>query len=132
MRPPTFVNIALASVWVLTSACRTLSASEQQPAVVVTPTAAGRAELTRVVSIALNGVPVRLADDALTHESVLIIDRAQTRDAANLPLNGREIAKPERFRLVQQGSKCLLIHERTGKIWPLDSVRCAPAQRRAR
>jgi hypothetical protein len=114
-----------AAALVLIGACETLSAREPQPAVLTHASAQSFAELNRVVSLALNGAPVRLAGDALTHDSVLIVDRAQARDAAGLPLNGRELGRPERFRLVKRGPQCLLIHERTGKRWILSSVTCA-------
>ena len=121
-------SAAWATVLVLICACETLSAREPPPAVLTNPTAQSLAELHRVVSGALNGAPVRLANDALTRDSVVIVDRIQPRDAAGLPLNGRELGKPEHFRLVKHGSHCILIHERTGKRWILGSATCEPAQ----
>jgi hypothetical protein len=82
--------------------------------------------LNRVVRDALNGVPVRLAGDALTHDSVLVIERIQPRDAAGVPLDGRALGKPEHFSLVKHGSRCILIHERSGKGWVLGSATCIP------
>jgi hypothetical protein len=114
------------AVWLLICACETLSA-RQQAAVLTNPTARSVSELNRVVREALNGVPVRLAGDALTHDSVLVIERIQPRDAAGLPLDGRELGKPEHFSLVKHGSRCILIHERTGKRWVLSSATCIPA-----
>jgi hypothetical protein len=116
-----------AAAVVVLCACGTLSAQEQQPAVLTTPSAQSIAELNRVVSDAMHGVPVRLADDALTHDSVLIVEHIQPRDAAGLPLDGRELGKPEHFQLVKRGSHCILIHERTGRRWTLSAARCAPA-----
>jgi hypothetical protein len=116
-----------AAALVVTPACETPSAAEQRPATLVSPTAQSRAELVRVVSDALHGAPVTLADDALTHDSDLIVEHARPRDAAGLPLNGRELGKPEHFRLVKHGSDCILIHERTGKRWTLSSATCMPA-----
>jgi hypothetical protein len=107
------------------SSCEVLPAQEPQSAFLTSPTAQSRAELRRVVSTALNGVAVRLADDALTHDGALIVDRSQFRDAAGLPVNGRELGKPEHFQLVKQGRRCILIHQRTGKRWILHSATCA-------
>jgi hypothetical protein len=125
-------HVASSAVWatvlVLTCACETLSAREPPAALLTNPTAQSLAELHRVVSGALNGAPVRLANDALTRDSVVIVGRIQPRDAAGLPLNGRELGKPEHFRLVKHGSHCILIHERTGKRWILGSATCEPAQ----
>jgi hypothetical protein len=109
----------------LICACQALSAPELPPALLTNPTAHSIAELQRVVRDALNGLPVRLAGDALTQDSTLVVERVQPRDAAGLPLNGRELGKPEHFRLVKHGAQCILIHERTGKHWPLRSATCA-------
>src|SRR5207244_4525833 len=87
------------------TACVALSAQPDNAAVIVHPTAASRAELSRAVSVALQGAPVTLADDALTRDSLLIIEPSHPRDASGLPLNGRERRKPEQFRLVKRDRK---------------------------
>ena len=84
------------------------------------------AEIARTVSAALNGVPVTLADDALTKESTLVIERARQRDPSGLPAQGRETAKPERFRLVKIGSDCVLVHEASGQHFVLQDTTCSP------
>jgi hypothetical protein len=117
-------RLAWVAVLLLACACQMLPAQEPQPAVLTNPSAQSISELQRVVRDALNGVPVRLAADALTHDSVLVIERAQARDAAGLPLNGRELDKPEHFLLVKRGAHCILIHQRTGKHWALRSATC--------
>jgi hypothetical protein len=90
------------------------------------PTAEARAELVRCVRDALHGVPVTLADDALTADDTLIVDRTVRRDAQGRPLNGREAGRPERFRLLQQDSRCVLLHEGSGRRFVLQSASCAP------
>ncbi len=99
----------------LLSACA--SAQPDVPAVLDNPSQESRAELARAVSAALNGVPVRLADDALTHDSLLIIEKAHT---------GRDLDRPEHFHLVKAGTQCVLVHERTGRRLPLALARCQP------
>jgi hypothetical protein len=89
------------------------------PTFLVDPSDADRAELSRVVGEALHRPPVLLAPDALTGQSTLIVEPVMPRDAGGLPLNGRELGRPERFQLVRDGSSCLLVHERTGKRWKL-------------
>jgi hypothetical protein len=107
--------------------CGTLKGQSLAPARLVSPSSQTRAELGRIVSQALQGIPVRLADDALVHDSDLIVDRIPPRDAAGIPLDGRVLGKPEHFRLVLHGSSCVVIHERTGKSWTLASATCVPA-----
>ncbi len=105
-------------------ACRTFPATPDAPAVITHPTAASRAALERAVSQALGGSPVRLADDALTRDDLLIIGRAQARDARGLPLNGRELGRPPHFRLLRRGSHCILLHVETGESSVLRHTTC--------
>ena len=106
--------------------CGTLPAGNDLPALIVSPTAQGRAELQQVVSSALNGSAVTVADDALTRDSTLIIERNQPRDAQGVPLSGRELGRPEKFQLVKNGKDCVLIHEASGKRWTLKHTTCSP------
>ncbi|MCI0434935.1 MAG: hypothetical protein L0271_15035, partial [Gemmatimonadetes bacterium] len=76
-------GLALVGLGLLTG-CRSLDAEQEVPAIVTAPDSASRAELERVVSNALNGVPVTLADDALTRESALTIEHIRPRDAQGL------------------------------------------------
>lgn len=101
------------------------------PALVTNPTPQSRAELLRTVREALNDIPVTLADDALTRDSTLILERAEPRDERGLPLGGRDTGKPERFQLVKRGSNCQLLHERTARRWTLTSTTCSPTARPA-
>ena len=114
-------RLLIASAMLL-SACA--SAQPDVAAVIDKPTKESRAELAQAVSAALNGAPVTLADDALTRDSLLIIERAHPRDANGVPLSGRDLDKPEHFRLVKTGQHCALVHERTGKRTTLASTTC--------
>jgi hypothetical protein len=105
-------------------ACAAWPQSAAVPAVITHSTAASRADLERVVSQALGGAPVRLADDALTRSSVLVIGRAQARDARGLPLNGRELGRPQHFRLLRRGSQCELLHVESGESRLLAHTSC--------
>jgi hypothetical protein len=108
------------------AACGTLRAEADAPAVIIHPTADSRAALLRAVVTALDGAQVTLADDALTHESILLIERARRLDPSGLLANGRELGMPERFRLVKSGGQCVLVHERSGRRAVLAATECAP------
>ncbi|PYQ17955.1 MAG: hypothetical protein DMF81_26410 [Acidobacteria bacterium] len=108
------------------AACPAGAARGDVPAVITNPTAQGRAELLRVVGEALNGAPLTIADDALTRASTLVIERARPRGPDGIPMTGRDRGRPERFQLVKNGSRCVLVHERTGQRFPLASATCAP------
>ena len=108
------------------AACATATGRADVPSVLTNPTAESRAELVRRVSGALHGAPITIADDALTRDSTLIIERTPPRTADGVPLSGRETGRPEHFRLVKNGSHCVLVHERTGKRWTLKAATCSP------
>lgn len=106
------------------NACAMSSEASDSPAKIVMPTAASRAELKQAVEKALSMTPVTLADNALTRESTLTIERQQARDPSGRRIDAREVERPELFRLVKRGSDCVLIHERTQTRTVLRSTRC--------
>lgn len=118
--------LTFAGLGSLAGACATAPRAQDVPAVIAEPTPESRAELTRVVSEALSGAPLTLADDALMHESTLIVERARARGPDGTPAQGRETGRPEHFRLVKQGSGCVLVHEGSGRRFTLRSATCTP------
>jgi hypothetical protein len=114
-------------VLVMITACTTASVAEDLPATIVPSEPHGAAELQAAVSKALDRTAVTLADDALTRDSVLIIEPARLRDSQGRQdrAQGRETRMPERFRLVTSGQRCALIHERTGQRIELVHAKCA-------
>ena len=117
---PVLLVLTLAAL----SACRASPATPGVPAIITHPTPASRADLQRAVSQAFGAAPVRLADDALTRDSLLVIARAEARDARGLPLNGRELGRPQHFRLLRRGSQCTLLHVETGTSHVLAHTTC--------
>lgn len=94
------------------------------PALIVEPDAASRQELQQVVQTALNGASVALAPDALTADSVLSIEHGAPRGLDAPPATGRQLGRPETFRLLLDGPQCVLVHERTGLRWLLLETTC--------
>ena len=107
------------------AACGTLGAQEQ-PALIAAHTEQSRAELVRVVTAAFNGQPVTLADDALTRESVLMIERRTPPGAQGRAATGRTLEAPQRLNLVLRTGRCLLVRA-DGREWELTQARCVPA-----
>lgn len=120
---------AVGVLCLLLTACTTATASgpAETPALIVHPTAESRAELAKAVSTALGGSPVTLADDALTHDSVLVIEPARPRGPDGLLMNGRDLREPEQFRLIRVGSHCVLVRQSTGMRQRLKSTQCIAA-----
>ena len=109
--------------------CISTPSRSDEPAVITAPTPASREELARVVSGALHGAPVTLAEDALTKESLLIIERASIRAASGVLIDGRVMETPEQFQLVKSGSRCILIHRRAGERHALPHTTCTPSRK---
>lgn len=95
------------------------------PAVIVDPSAESRRELSCVVRHALQGVPVTLADNALTISNMLAVGHANARDPAGRLLNGRELFHPQTFELYMRGPHCVLVRSENGQAWTLHHTRCA-------
>jgi hypothetical protein len=109
-------------------ACSTLSAQEQ-PAVIAAHTDGSRAELAEVVASAFGGQAVMLADDALTRDSVLTIERRTAPGPQGRAATGRTLEAPEQFRLVLRGTRCVLVRQADGREWELRAATCVPAGR---
>ena len=126
----TAADLAPLFVAVLLAACGSLAVDER-PALISMPTERSRGELLGVVTSAFNDRSVALADDALTRDSVLIVERREARDAQGRTLDGRARDVPEHFKLVLRGSSCELVRESDGHRWRLTMTDCVPNPRGA-
>jgi hypothetical protein len=108
-------------------ACGHLAADEGEPAVLVDPTDAVRAELRAALTAALGQAPAAIADDALTQTNVLVIERAPVRDLEGRPLDGR-VLEPvvHRFELVLASSECVLVRPSDAWRMRLANAQCRP------
>ncbi len=109
--------LTLVGIVILLSACKAGGMRTDVPARITNPTQNSRAELQRVVTDALGGRQVRIADDALTSDNQLIIEPAN--------LTGRDFGRPEHFRLVLSGSQCVLVHQDSQARLALAETTCA-------
>jgi hypothetical protein len=107
------------------AACATVPPTRDVPAVLTSPTPKSQAELLRLVREALHGATVTLADDALTRESTLLIDRAPARAPDGTALTGRDTDRPHHFHLVKNGARCVLVQEGSGRRFALVDTTCA-------
>ena len=105
------------------AACASM-AGEETSAVLTQPSAQTHAEIVKIVSTALNVPTVTVADDALTRDSLLVIERTPAHDAGGRRLQGRELSKPEQFRLLRSKNKCVLLHVRTDVRYELTGNVC--------
>ncbi len=121
MRVKTVLSLVAA---LLSFACNTFSVSQDIPALITRRTEKSLAELRQVVSKALNGIKVTLADDALTKSSLLTIEQSPIRDLQGRQFTGRELGMPHQFRLLKNGSECVLVKLSDGRRWVLAETSC--------
>jgi hypothetical protein len=119
-------TLAVCVASAVVASCTTATGTpEDTPAVIAAPTPESRAELKRVVED-MFGAPVTLADDALTRDSTLVIERNPLRDSSGRRIEVREREPPAMFRLVKRGEQCVLIRERTQQATVLKTPSCVP------
>lgn len=99
--------------------------TRDEPALIVDANRESHDEIVGAVSSALQVSSITIADDALTQDSVLLIERTPARDAAGRRLSGRDLETPEQFRLVKQGDRCVLVHSRSGARSVLSKTKCS-------
>ena len=104
--------------------CQTVNADLDRPARIVNADADSRAALQAVVNEAL-GREVMLADNALTNTSLLTIERWPAGTMENPVPEGRRLDRPIQFRLVVNGSDCILIDQRNASRHMLEDTDCA-------
>ena len=122
MRNTTRVLAFIACAMTLT-ACKNVAPDADQAAVIVDPDAASRAALQHTVNTALH-TDVVLADDALTETSVLIVERKIPQSIEGSPAQGRNMEMPIQFRLVTDGTNCVLVDQRDASRHLLTNTRC--------
>lgn len=110
-------------VW-LVAACSAPVVHPDVPALLTNPGPESLQEIEQTLSTALNGTKVTLAADALTKNSVLVIERGMQRGIDRPPELGRDLGRPYRFQLVIDGSQCVLVDQQSGQHWPLATAEC--------
>ena len=105
------------------SSCKNVAPDTDQAAVIINADTASRAALQETVNAALL-TDVTLADDALTDMSVLIIERKIPQYIEGSPAQGRNMEMPIQFRLVTDGTNCILVDQRDASRHILADTRC--------
>ena len=115
--------LAMVSMVLLASACKTIDPAQAKPAVITNPSAETTAELTEVVSTIFNGRPVTLAQDVLTESNILSIQIAEHKKDG-LPVMGRIEEMPRQFQLLKHEEGCYLFDSQNDTLYPLKTVQC--------
>jgi uncharacterized lipoprotein YbaY len=104
--------------------CKNVAPETDQPAVIVNPDSASRAALQAAVNGALQ-TDVALADDALTQDSLLVIERRIPQTVEGSDAGGRTMQAPIQFQLVLNGADCVLVDQRNQARTILADTDCA-------
>ncbi len=105
--------------------CKNSITKNAVDAIILNPSVASQEELLSVTKEALNRSHIVLADNALTTDSILIIDRDLKNDLSGDYAMGRRFDQPIKFRLLKKNGQCILIQENTDKYWVLQQTQCA-------
>ena len=119
-----FRSAVLLSLAVAVAACKNVAAESDQPAVIINPDAESRAALQTAVNDTLQS-NVALADDALTTDSLLVIERRIPQTVEGSDAGGRTMLAPVQFQLVMNGSDCILVDQRNQARTVLANTECA-------
>ena len=106
--------------------CQALTAQSDIPALITNPTDESRAALKKALAEAFHGTELTLADNALTQTSLLTVESGARHIIGKLPRRGRILEKPIQFRLVKNGTECVLINLRDQSRHKLQNTTCAP------
>ncbi len=109
---------------IVLAGCQTVGNYDDVPALVTNPTAASRVAVQRAVKEFLT-MEVTIADDALTSSSLLIIERNPPRGLQSQPATGRNMDPAIQFRLVLNGTDCVLVDTRDDSRRVLEDTTCA-------
>jgi len=116
-------TLTLAVCAVIFAGCKNVAPDTDQAAVIVDPDAASRAALQETVNAVLH-TDVTLADNALTDTSALTIERKIPQSIEGSPAQGRNMEMPIQFRLVTDGTNCILVDQRDASRHMLADTRC--------
>lgn len=110
----------------LLAGCQAIGANADQPAVIVQPSDASRAALKQTLSAIFGGEEITLADDALTHSSMLTLENNPPNSADSQAALGRVVTRPFSFQLIKNQHGCFLVDLRVGERHFLVDTTCAP------
>lgn len=113
-----------AAVLLVCTGCQTLTANPGQPALIVQPDADSIAALQATLSNIFGGQEVRLANDAFTRSSILVLQPDLKKTFSTPPATGRVLSAPFKFRLIKNGDACSLVDLRDGKRYRLADTAC--------
>jgi len=110
----------------LLSACSSATVDAAKPAVLIGPSNANTQIIEKVISQALNGKKIAIADNAFLQSNQLLIEKKPYSSINTTAVDGLILGGPSvhRFALYSQGTSCYLVYAKTGNQYPLNGIKC--------
>lgn len=123
------VSVAIGGCQTVTDEEAVIAAPEVEsvPAILSQKSAEAHRELETVVAKALGVAKVSLATETLMGESTLSVQQKPQMGPDGNPIMGRIMKRPDHFTLQTDGTACSLLHDESGKVYPLSSIICERA-----
>ena len=102
--------------------------TEPIDALLVEPSAAGRAALVDAATRLTGSSQLILAEDAFIQRSQITIERTSHRSLEGDPASGRMTERPQVLSLQRYQGQCRLLHLGTGKAISLPEINCLPEE----
>ena len=107
----------------LVTGCQQTQA-QLQPARIVDVNPQSKAQLQKAIKALLNR-DIKIADNAFSQASEILVERAVLKDDRGLPIMGREFGNVLKLSLFTDGSGCFLQSSETAQLQTtVESVRC--------
>lgn len=125
MKPKIIISSLLACVALM--GCKTLDKANAEPAVLIDFDPQAEAEIATIINEVMPGANVKLADDILSKDNRLFIQRSPTMVDGN-PIEGRITEMPRKFELYRSNDACFLVDDKTGESYLLKHASCRPVE----
>lgn len=118
------VNSIVMSLPIILSSCLSTQPLHPVEALLEQPSPQSRRILENAIGNLLNSQPVKLADNAFTLKSTVIIESNHPKDSQGNLLDGRDTRQADTFSLLIEDEECYLKHEQSGQIKQLSNIYC--------
>lgn len=116
-------RIASGFAWCGLAACAAPAANSEQAALLINPAPQCHAQIEQVLSERLKA-PVTISRQVFEKDATLLLERPDPRDASGRRLDGRMLGRPESFRLVTDGKRCIITSDQEKEHAVLPACNC--------
>lgn len=104
--------------------CQSITEEKLKPALLESVDQSSHAQIEQVIKDEFGSQELRIAESAFIQRSSVTIMMQARRTVDNQNLQGRDMQKPMRFKLMKSSSNCYLVLDSNSKSWKLPGVTC--------